>query len=79
MTAAKLLIFIPASRELSSAIFLYGSGTKVVSVMIFDMSEEGNFEYLAALALILQMLTLPLLWIGQRALGRDFMLRRSAT
>ena len=29
--------------------------------MIFDMSEEGNFEYLAALALMLQVVTLPLL------------------
>ena len=79
LLGAWLLMFIPATRELSSAIFLYGPGTKVVSVMIFDMSDEGNFEYLAALALILQALTLPLLWIGQRALGRDFMLRRSAT
>ena len=79
LLGAWLLIFIPATRELSSAIFLYGPNTKVVSVMIFDMSEEGNFEYLAALALILQVLTLPLLWIGQRALGRDFMLRRTAT
>ena len=24
-------------------------------------------------------LTLPMLWIGQRALGRDFMLRRTVT
>ncbi len=79
LLGAWLLMFIPATRELSSAIFLYGPNTKVVSVMIFDMSEEGNFEYLAALALILQALTLPLLWIGQRAIGRDFMLRRSAT
>jgi iron(III) transport system permease protein len=79
LLGAWLLMFIPATRELSSAIFLYGPNTKVVSVMIFDMSEEGNFEYLAALALILQLLTLPLLWIGQRAIGRDFMLRRSAT
>lgn len=78
LLGAWLLMFIPATRELSSAIFLYGPNTKVVSVMIFDMSEEGNFEYLAALALILQALTLPLLWIGQRAIGRDFMLRRSA-
>ena len=73
------VIFIPATRELSSAIFLYSPQTKVVAVMIFDMSDEGNFEYLAALALILQVLTLPLLWIGQRAIGRDFMLRRTAT
>jgi iron(III) transport system permease protein len=79
LLGAWLLIFIPATRELSAAIFLYGPNTKVASVMIFDMSEEGNFEYLAALALILQVLTLPLLWIGQKALGRDFMLRRNAT
>jgi iron(III) transport system permease protein len=79
LLGAWLLIFIPATRELSASIFLYGPNTKVASVMIFDMSEEGNFEYLAALALILQVLTLPLLWIGMRALGRDFMLRRSAT
>lgn len=79
LLGAWLLIFIPATRELSSAIFLYGPSTKVASVMIFDMSEEGNFERLAALALILQVLTLPLLWIGQKALGRDFMLRRNAT
>ncbi len=79
LLGAWLLMFIPATRELSTAIFLYGPNTKVVSVMIFDMSEEGNFEYLAALALILQALTLPLLLIGQRAIGRDFMLRRTAT
>ena len=79
MMGAWLLIFIPATRELSAAIFLYGPNTKVASVMIFDMSEEGNFERLAALALVLQVLTLPLLWIGQKALGRDFMLRRTAT
>jgi iron(III) transport system permease protein len=79
LLGAWLLMFIPATRELSTAIFLYGPNTKVVSVMIFDMSEEGNFEYLSALALILQALTLPMLLIGQRALGRDFMLRRTAT
>ncbi len=79
LLGAWLLIFIPATRELSAAFFLYGPNTKVASVMIFDMSEEGNFERLAALALILQVLTLPLLWVGQKALGRDFMLRRNAT
>lgn len=79
LLGAWLLIFIPATRELSAAIFLYGPNTKVASVMIFDMSEEGNFERLAALALILQVLTLPLLYLGQKALGRDFMLRRTAT
>ncbi|MGD9882572.1 MAG: hypothetical protein AB7F22_16760 [Reyranella sp.] len=50
--------------------------------MIFEMSEEGTLEYLAALALILQgllMPTLPLPWTGPKALGRDFVPRPSAT
>ena len=42
LLGAWLLIFIPATRELSASIFLYGPITKVVSVMIFDMSEEGT-------------------------------------
>jgi iron(III) transport system permease protein len=79
LIGAWLLVFIPATRELSSAIFLYGPDTKTVSVMIFDLSEEGNFEQLSALALTLQVLTLPVLWLGFRIVGRDFLLRRSAT
>ena len=44
-------MFIPAARELSSAIFLVGPNTRVISVMLFDLSEEGNFEVLAALGM----------------------------
>ena len=44
LVGAWILVFIPATRELSTAIFLYGPGTKVASVMIFDMSEEGQFR-----------------------------------
>ena len=73
-----LLVFIPATRELSAAIFLYSHDTRTMSIMIFDMSEEGNFEYLAALALLLQILTIPMLWLGYKVVGRDFMLRRSS-
>lgn len=77
LMGAWLLVFIPATRELSAAIFLYGPETKTVSVMIFDLSEEGKFENLAALAMVLQVLTLPLLWLGFKIVGRDFLLRRS--
>jgi len=78
LMGAWLLVFIPATRELSAAIFLYGPETKTVSVMIFDLSEEGKFENLAALAMVLQVLTLPLLWLGFKIVGRDFLLRRSS-
>lgn len=77
LVGAWLLVFIPATRELSAAIFLYGPDTRTMSIMIFDLSEEGNFEHLAALALLLQILTIPLIWLGYKVVGRDFMLRRS--
>src|SRR5437667_5914427 len=75
LAGAWILVFIPATRELSSAIFLVGPNTRVISVMLFDLSEEGNFEVLAALGMILLVTTLIIAAIGFRAIGRDFMVR----
>jgi iron(III) transport system permease protein len=47
-----------------------------MSVMLMDMSEEGNFEHLAALGFLLLLATLVIVGIASAALGRDFMLRR---
>src|SRR3546814_16646055 len=46
---AWLIVFIIATRELSAAIFLVGPNTRTMSVMLYDLSEEGNFEVLSAL------------------------------
>jgi len=77
LIGAWFLVFIPATRELSAAIFLVGPNTRVISVMLFDLSEEGNFEVLAALGVILLVITIAIAAIGFRVIGRDFMLRRS--
>jgi iron(III) transport system permease protein len=77
LAGAWILVFIPATRELSSAIFLVGPNTRVISVMLFDLSEEGNFEVLAALGMILLAATLVIAALGFRAIGRDFMVRSS--
>ncbi len=79
LAGAWILVFIPAARELSAAIFLVGPNSRVISVMLFDLSDEGNFEVLAALGTILLVVTLVIAAIGFRIIGRDFMLRRSAT
>ena len=76
LIGAWLLVFIPATRELSSAMFLYGPKTRTMSVMLMDMSEEGNFEHLAALGFLLLASTLVIVGIATAVLGRDFMLRR---
>ncbi|MCA6112240.1 ABC transporter permease [Bradyrhizobium cenepequi] len=77
LAGAWILVFIPATRELSSAIFLVGPNTRVISVMLFDLSEEGNFEVLAALGVILLIATIVIAAIGSKLIGRDFMLRRN--
>ena len=53
LAGAFILVFIPATRELSSAIFLYTAGPQVLAVLLFDKSDEGNFEYLSAIGLCL--------------------------
>jgi iron(III) transport system permease protein len=75
LIGAWLLVFIPATRELSTAIFLYGPNTRTMSVMLFDLSEEGNFEHLAALGLLLLVGTVAIVALGYRVIGRDFMVR----
>jgi iron(III) transport system permease protein len=72
-----ILVFIPATRELSAAVFLTAPTNQVMSVVLFDLSDEGNFEYLAALGGILLVATIVLVAISFKLVGRDFMLRRS--
>lgn len=76
LVGAWLLVFIPASRELSTAMFLYGPNTRPMSIMLLDLSEEGNFELLAALGFLLLAATFIVVAVGMRLVGRDFMVRR---
>ena len=78
LAGAFILVFIPGTRELSAAIFLYSINTQVLSVLLFDKSDEGNFEMLASIGLILVFITVVFILIGFRLMGRDFMLRRTA-
>ncbi|WP_439576724.1 ABC transporter permease [Elioraea sp.] len=71
-----LIVFIVASRELSAAIFLVGPRTRTMAVLLYDMSEAGNFEVLAAFGGILLVITMAFVGVGMKLLGRDFMLRR---
>jgi iron(III) transport system permease protein len=48
-------------------------------VLLFDKSDEGNFEILASIGLVLVIVTVALVMIGFRVIGRDFMLRRPST
>lgn len=73
---AWILTFVLATRELSTAVFLSGPETRVISVLTLDLSEQGRYEILAAMGVVLLVVTTVVVLAGMRVLGRDFMLRR---
>jgi iron(III) transport system permease protein len=77
LASAWLLVFIPATRELSTAIFLYGPNTQVMSVMLLNLTDEGRLEAAAAFGLLLLVAIILIALAGFGLLGRDFMVRRS--
>jgi iron(III) transport system permease protein len=71
--AAWALLFIGAIRELSASIMLFTPQTRVISVVIFDLKEEGRFGPIAALAVLLMAATIAVLLVMQRLAGRDLL------
>jgi iron(III) transport system permease protein len=50
-------IFVGVIRELSAAIMLFTSETKVISVLIFDLNESGDLGAISVLGLIMLIIT----------------------
>ncbi len=71
-----ILVFVICTKELSTAVFLTGPASRVVSVLTLDLSEQGNYETLAAMGVVLVVITTLVVAAGMRVAGRDFMLRR---
>jgi iron(III) transport system permease protein len=53
LLAAFLYTMIVAFREISAAIFLYSSGTEVVSVQVYDLYTNGSYPVVAALGVVI--------------------------
>jgi iron(III) transport system permease protein len=64
-------IFIGVIRELSASIILFTPNTKVMSVVIFDLKEEGQFGAIAVLGLFMLVMTFATVVLVQTLLGRD--------
>lgn len=72
-----ILVFIIATRELSTAVFLTGPNSRVMSVLILDLSEQGSYEELAAIGVVMLVVTTAVVALGMKFVGRDFMTRRA--
>ena len=65
-------IFVGVIRELSAAVILFTSDTKVLSVLIFDLKESGEVGAIAVLSLVMIALTTLVVWAANRlGGGRD--------
>jgi len=53
LLAAFLYTVIVAFREITAAIFLYSSGTEVMSVMVYNLWSDGSYPVVAALGVIM--------------------------
>lgn len=74
MFAAFFLIFLPALRELTVSVLLYGPTTRTIGVAIYTLNEDGETVYSAALAGIALMIIVT----AQTLIGR-FTRARTAT
>ncbi|MFL5000701.1 MAG: ABC transporter permease [Xanthobacteraceae bacterium] len=62
-------IFVSVIRELSAAIMLFTSETKVVSVLIFDLKESGDLGAIAVLGLSMLLITFAVVIFVNRIPG----------
>jgi len=62
-------IFVGVIRELSAAVILFTSETKVLSVLIFDLKESGDVGAIAVLSLTMVILTTIVIVIANRIGG----------
>jgi iron(III) transport system permease protein len=71
LLAGFIYIVIVSIRELSSSILLYSPGNEVVSIMIWELWQNGQYVELAALGVMLILLLFVLVMVAQ-IVGRRF-------
>src|SRR2546423_1225490 len=76
LLAGWIYIVIVSIRELSASILLYSPGTEVVSIVIWELWENGQYVELSALG-VLFILALFVLVMAAQLIGRRFGLKET--
>jgi iron(III) transport system permease protein len=76
LVAGWIYVMIVSIRELSSSILLYSPGTEVVSIVIWELWENGQYVELSALGVMLILALFVLVLLAQW-LGRKFGIREA--
>jgi iron(III) transport system permease protein len=76
LIAAWCFIFIGVIRELSASILLFSPASKVVSVVIFDLKEEGQVGVISVLGILLLVVSFLVILLAHWVVGRDVVATR---
>ncbi len=76
LIATWCFIFIGVIRELSASILLFTPKSKVVSVVIFDLKEEGQIGVIAVLGILLLLVSFLVILAVQRLVKREVLATR---
>jgi iron(III) transport system permease protein len=71
LLAGWIYVMIVSIRELSSSILLYSPGNEVISIVIWELWENGQYVELSALSVLFMFMLLTLVGIAQAA-GKHF-------
>ena len=71
LLAGWIYIMIVSIRELSSSILLYSPGTEVISIIIWELWENGQYVELSALGVLFILMLFVLVMVSQ-AIGKKF-------
>jgi iron(III) transport system permease protein len=71
LLSGTIYVLIVSIRELSSSILLYSPGSEVVSIMIWELWQNGQYVELSALGVMLIILLFCLVMVAQ-LVGRRF-------
>ena len=71
MLAGWIYIMIVSIRELSSSILLYSPGTEVISIIIWELWENGQYVELSALGVLFILMLFVLVMVAQ-LIGKKF-------
>ena len=69
LVATWCFIFVAVVRELSAAVILFTSETKVLSVLIFDLKESGDLAAISVLGLTMLIITAAVIIAANRIPG----------
>jgi iron(III) transport system permease protein len=66
VVATWCFVFVGTLRELSAAIMLFTSETKVISVLIFDLNESGDLAAISVLGILMLLVTFAVVALANR-------------